>query len=82
MGTVGVTELLLIGLVFLIGVIPISALIGAALFDSSSWQAAGYSRGSKVFWILLCLVPLLGSLAAIAYLATVRPKLRKTQSRS
>jgi hypothetical protein len=82
MGNVGATELLLIGLVLVIGIMPIIALISAALFDSSSWQAAGYSRGSKVLWILLCLVPLLGWLAAIGYFAAVRPKLRKMQSRS
>ena len=67
---VGMMELIIIGVVLGLNVLPLVGIISAASFDRPVWNAAGRS---KVTWIALqFFLPLLGP---ILYLAMVRPGL-------
>ena len=63
---------------FVLFVLPVLGLISAFLFDTTTWEKAGFSRSAKWLWIVLLLV--LGAIGALGYFIGVRPKLRRVQS--
>ena len=77
MKSLGVTEMLVLGVMALTVVIPIWGLIDAASRPEKQWLSCGINR---VTWVLIMLLGTVfcfpvGAISALYYLALIRPKL-------
>jgi hypothetical protein len=73
MGTLGVSELPLLVLLFLLFVTPLLAIVSALLFAKDVWLRAGYSANAKLVWVGICFV--LGPIGSLGYFVGIWPKL-------
>jgi hypothetical protein len=78
MNSIGFPELLILLMMFLLLAVPIWAVVDAALRPGNHWAAAGQS---KTLWLALltagALLPVIGFILLIVYLASIRPQLKR-----